>query len=41
MAINQKIDLPHSVIPLFEKTKHSVAMQPSFKDLKEWLLELK
>jgi threonine synthase len=37
-AIGKKIDLPESLIPLFEKTKHSVSMQAGFKHLKEWLL---
>lgn len=36
--IGKKIPIPESVQPLLERKKESVAMQPSFTALKEWLM---
>ena len=36
--IGKKIEIPESAKHLFEKEKHSVKMNASFVDLKEWLL---
>ncbi len=37
-SIGQKLDLPESVKPLFEKTKKSIKMDGEYEELKEWLL---
>ncbi len=34
----KKIEIPQSVAPLFSRTKKSIAMQPVYEDLKEWLM---
>lgn len=36
--IGKKIPVPESVLPLFERKKESISMQPSFAALKEWLM---
>jgi len=37
-AIHQKIEIPDSVQYLFNLEKKSIAMQPQFAALKEWLM---